>query len=85
MPLILSDFIRGLLEHVGAEIDPIRLIRRINDGLEIPGLKAAIIKILQASNLHVSISKHGWCCAQTGAQCLGVIAGGLSAHPQRRL
>ncbi|KAK8853266.1 hypothetical protein IAR55_003968 [Kwoniella newhampshirensis] len=49
------DFIRALLEHVGAEINPIRLIRRIRDGLEIPGLKAALIKILQASNLQVSL------------------------------
>lgn len=49
------DFIRALLEHVGAEINPIRLIRRIRDGLEIPGLKPALVKILQASNLQVSL------------------------------
>lgn len=47
------DFIRGLLENVGAEIDPIRLISRIKDGLEIPGLKLALIKILQDFNLQV--------------------------------
>ena len=46
-------FIRGLLENVGPEIDPIRLIRRIKDGLEIPELKAALIKILQNYNLQV--------------------------------
>lgn len=46
-------FIRGLLENVGAEIDPIRLIRRIKNGLEIPGLKLALIKILQDFNLQV--------------------------------
>lgn len=46
-------FIRGLLENVGAEIDPIRLIRRIKNGLEIPGLKVALIKILQDFNLQV--------------------------------
>ncbi|RXK35663.1 vacuolar protein sorting 41 [Tremella mesenterica] len=49
------DFIRALLEHVGAEINPIRLIRRIKDGMEIPGLKPALVKILQASNLQVSL------------------------------
>ena len=49
------DFIRALLEHVGAEINPIRLISRIKDGLEIPGLKPALVKILQASNLQVGI------------------------------
>jgi len=48
-------FIRGLLENVGAEIDPIRLIRRIKNGLEIPGLKDALIKILQDFNLQISL------------------------------
>lgn len=48
-----TDFIRGLLDNVGAEIDPIRLIRRIKNGLEIPGLKRALIKILQDFNLQV--------------------------------
>ncbi|KDN36144.1 vacuolar protein sorting-associated protein 41 [Tilletiaria anomala UBC 951] len=48
-------FIRGLLENVGAEIDPLRLIRRIKDGLEIPGLKPALIKILQEFNLQLSL------------------------------
>ncbi|KAN0061073.1 Vacuolar protein sorting-associated protein 41 [Thecaphora frezii] len=48
-------FIRGLLENVGAEIDPIRLIRRIKNGLEIPGLKSALIKILHDFSLQVSL------------------------------
>ncbi|SGY69838.1 BQ5605_C004g03069 [Microbotryum silenes-dioicae] len=48
-------FIRGLLENVGPEIDPIRLIRRIRNGLEIPGLKPAVIKILQDFNLQISL------------------------------
>ncbi|EIN11015.1 vacuolar protein sorting-associated protein 41 [Punctularia strigosozonata HHB-11173 SS5] len=48
-------FIRGLLENVGPEIDPIRLIRRIRNGLEIPGLKGALIKILQDFNLQISL------------------------------
>jgi hypothetical protein len=51
----MAAFIRALLEHVGAEINPIRLIRRIRDGLEIPGLKSALVKVLQASNLQVSL------------------------------
>ena len=50
-----AAFIRGLLENVGAEIDPIRLIRRIKNGLEIPGLKEAIIKILQDFHLQISL------------------------------
>lgn len=52
---VLPAFIRVLLENVGAEIDPIRLIRRIRNGLEIPGLKEALIKILQAFNLQISL------------------------------
>ncbi|KAL1748674.1 hypothetical protein HDZ31DRAFT_79534 [Schizophyllum fasciatum] len=48
-------FIRGLLENVGPEIDPIRLIRRIKNGLEIPGLKEALIKILQDFHLQISL------------------------------
>ncbi|KAH9833885.1 vacuolar protein sorting-associated protein 41 [Rhodofomes roseus] len=48
-------FIRGLLENVGAEINPIRLIRRIKNGLEIPGLRGALIKILHDFNLQVSL------------------------------
>lgn len=50
-----SDFIRALLEHVGSEINPIRLIRRIRDGLEIPGLKPAVMKIMLASNLQTGL------------------------------
>lgn len=50
-------FIRGLLENVGAEIDPIRLIRRIKNGLEIPGLKEALIKILWDFNLQVRVNR----------------------------
>lgn len=51
----LSAFIRGLLENVGVEISPIRLIRRIKNGLEIPGLKEALIKILQDFHLQISL------------------------------
>jgi len=48
-------FMRGLLENVGAEIDPLRLIRRIKNGLEIPGLKQALIKILHDFNIQISL------------------------------
>lgn len=48
-------FIRGLLDNVGSEIDPIRLIRRIRNGLEIEGLKESIIKILHDFNLQISL------------------------------
>lgn len=48
-------FIKGLLENVSTEIDPIRIIRRIRNGLEIPGLKESLIKILQDFNLQTSL------------------------------
>ncbi|KAJ7062940.1 vacuolar assembling protein VPS41 [Mycena amicta] len=48
-------FIRGLLENVGPEISPIRLIRRIKNGLEIPGLQEALVKILQDFHLQISL------------------------------
>lgn len=40
---------------MGPEINPIRLIRRIKNGLEIPGLKEALIKILQDFQLQISL------------------------------
>ncbi len=49
------SFIRGLLENVGVEISPIRLIRRIKNRLEIPGLKEALIKILQDFHLQIEL------------------------------
>lgn len=48
-------FIKGLLENVSTEIDPIRIIRRIRNGLEIPGLKESLIKILHDFNLQTSL------------------------------
>lgn len=48
-------FIRGLLENVGSEIDPVQLIRRIQNGLDIPGLRPALIKILQEFQLQISL------------------------------
>ncbi|KAJ7721745.1 hypothetical protein DFH07DRAFT_972189 [Mycena maculata] len=48
-------FIRGLLENVGAEISPLRHIRRIKNGLEISGLQEALIKILQDFHLQISL------------------------------
>ncbi|CAG8496376.1 2649_t:CDS:10 [Scutellospora calospora] len=49
-------FITGLLENLGSiDIDPIQLIKRIPDGLEIVGLKQALIKVLQDFNLQASL------------------------------
>ncbi|ORX62542.1 vacuolar protein sorting-associated protein 41 [Hesseltinella vesiculosa] len=48
-------FIRGLLENVGTDIEPLRLIQRIPDNLEIDGLKDSLLKILQDYNLQMSL------------------------------
>ncbi|KAJ3118782.1 Vacuolar protein sorting-associated protein 41 [Phlyctochytrium bullatum] len=39
-------FIVGLLENLGSYIEPVNLIRRIPNGLEIPGLRDALVKVL---------------------------------------
>jgi hypothetical protein len=48
-------FIKGLLENVGSEVDAVKLIKRIKNGLQIEGLKAALIKILNDFNLQISL------------------------------
>lgn len=46
-------FIKGLLENVGTDIEPLRLIKRIPNKMEIPDLKQALLKILQDYHLQV--------------------------------
>ncbi|KAI9227140.1 MAG: vacuolar assembling protein VPS41 [Piptocephalis tieghemiana] len=48
-------FIRGLLENAGPHIDPIKLIRRIPEGLTIPDLKNALLKIYHDCALELSL------------------------------
>lgn len=50
------SFIRGLLEDVGTSIDPVTLVRRIPDGLQIEGLKDSLGKLLRESEITWSIS-----------------------------
>lgn len=75
------DFIRALLEHGGTEINPVNLIERIKEGLEIPGLKPALVKVLQASNLQVSLLEgckrilYGDCSALAADLNIGQVAG----------
>lgn len=49
-------FIRGLLEEVGTAIDPITLVRRIPEGLEIPGLREGLKHIMKEHEIQYSIS-----------------------------
>ena len=49
-----SDFIKGLLHNIGTHVDPIILIERIREKMEIPGLRDSLVKILQDYNLQVT-------------------------------
>jgi vacuolar protein sorting-associated protein 41 len=49
-------FIRGLLEEVGTSIDPITLVRRIPEGLEIEGLREGIGRMVREYEIQHSIS-----------------------------
>nr|XP_022306823.1 vacuolar protein sorting-associated protein 41 homolog isoform X5 [Crassostrea virginica] len=48
-------FIKGLLHNIGTHVDPIRLIPQIQNGMEIPGLRDSLVKILQDYNLQMSL------------------------------
>jgi vacuolar protein sorting-associated protein 41 len=49
-------FISGLLSEVGMAIEPVRLVKRIPNGLEIEGLKEGLRKMLREYDLQDSIS-----------------------------
>ncbi|KAK9449971.1 uncharacterized protein V1518DRAFT_382855 [Limtongia smithiae] len=51
-------FIRALLEQAGTAIDPITLVKRIQEGMQIEGLKPALQRILHEYELTLSIA-HG--------------------------
>ncbi|KAF2752252.1 vacuolar assembly protein-like protein [Sporormia fimetaria CBS 119925] len=50
-------FIRGLLEEVGTAIDPIQLVKRIPEGLEIEGLRDGIGRMVREYEIQHSISE----------------------------
>ncbi|EWC48223.1 hypothetical protein DRE_02327 [Drechslerella stenobrocha 248] len=50
------SFILGLLEHVGTSLDPIKLVKRIPNALEVPGLKAGLAKMLREHEIQWSLS-----------------------------
>ncbi|KAH3717295.1 hypothetical protein DPMN_060078 [Dreissena polymorpha] len=49
------NFIRGLLNNIGTHVDPTQLIDKIRTGMEIPGLRDSLVKILQDYNLQISL------------------------------
>lgn len=50
-------FIRALLEQAGTAINPITLVRRIKEGMQIEGLKTALQRILHEYELTLSIAQ----------------------------
>ncbi|KAL8965682.1 MAG: hypothetical protein Q9183_003734 [Haloplaca sp. 2 TL-2023] len=50
-------FIRGLLEEVGTSIDPVKLVRKIPEGLQIDGLKGGLMRIIREHEIQYSISE----------------------------
>lgn len=50
-------FIRGLLEDVGTAIDPVKLVRRIPEGLEIQGLREGLSRMIKEYVVQQSISE----------------------------
>ncbi|XP_064614137.1 vacuolar protein sorting-associated protein 41 homolog [Liolophura sinensis] len=49
------NFVTGLLQNIGTHVDPIILIQKIRQGMEIPGLRDSLVKILQDYNLQISL------------------------------
>lgn len=54
--LVFTAFITGLLNNIGTHVDPILLIHRIKEGMEIPNLRDSLVKILQDYNLQVDVA-----------------------------
>ena len=48
-----SVFIKVLLHNIGTHVDPIILIDKIKEGMEIEGLRDSLVKILQDYHLQV--------------------------------
>ncbi|XP_076806786.1 vacuolar protein sorting-associated protein 41 homolog isoform X1 [Clavelina lepadiformis] len=49
------DYIRGLLENIGTHVDPIILIKKIPNNMKIPGLRDALVKILQDYSMQTAL------------------------------
>ncbi|KAJ8916506.1 hypothetical protein NQ315_000148 [Exocentrus adspersus] len=51
------DFVTFLLQSIGTYVDPTVLILKIKKGMEIPGLKNSLVKMLNQYNLQVSVQE----------------------------
>lgn len=62
------EFVIGLLNNIGGHVDPILLIRQIKERMEIPGLRDALIKIINDYNQQVHF--HERCAKLSNADFL---------------
>eukprot|EP01104_Vermistella_antarctica_P020689 TRINITY_DN896_c0_g1_i3.p1 TRINITY_DN896_c0_g1~~TRINITY_DN896_c0_g1_i3.p1 ORF type:complete len:938 (+),score=181.35 TRINITY_DN896_c0_g1_i3:205-3018(+) len=65
------EFVSGLLENIGAHVDPILLIKRIPFGMEISGLRDRLVKIISDYNLQMSLREG--CNTILKADCVDLI------------
>lgn len=54
---MILDFIRGLLNHAGSDINVQQLIEKIPNDLRIPGLPESLCKIMQDYNIQVPVAR----------------------------
>ncbi|XP_026285245.1 vacuolar protein sorting-associated protein 41 homolog [Frankliniella occidentalis] len=52
-----ADFITFLLQRIGTYVDPRILVQRIECGMEIPGLKNSLVKLMRDYSLQVSVQE----------------------------
>lgn len=52
-----ADFITFLLQRIGTYVDPRILVQRIQCGMEIPGLKNSLVKLMHDYSLQVSVQE----------------------------
>ncbi|XP_046655188.1 vacuolar protein sorting-associated protein 41 homolog [Daphnia pulicaria] len=51
------EFVNVLLRNIGTHVDPRLLIQRIEYGVEVPGLRDSLVKILHDYNLQISLQE----------------------------
>ncbi|XP_015836358.1 vacuolar protein sorting-associated protein 41 homolog isoform X2 [Tribolium castaneum] len=51
------EFIKFLLQSIGTYVDPTVLVQKIRNGMEVPGLKNSLVKMLYQYNLQVSVQE----------------------------
>eukprot|EP00002_Diphylleia_rotans_P037059 TRINITY_DN823_c0_g1_i2.p1 TRINITY_DN823_c0_g1~~TRINITY_DN823_c0_g1_i2.p1 ORF type:complete len:199 (-),score=29.51 TRINITY_DN823_c0_g1_i2:443-1039(-) len=63
-------FVSGLLETIGAHVDPLMLIQKIPNGMKIDGLKQKLVKII--SDYHLQMSLREGCREILKADCVAL-------------